>query len=82
MNELQTAIVDDHISDLLREGEALRAERLSHAKDTRTDDDVGQIGNEVRHHPARIRIGRWLIGVGNAVAGTGEGQGDPARRAA
>jgi hypothetical protein len=82
MNELQNAIVDDHISDLLREGEALRAERLSHAKDPRTDDDVGQLGNEARHHPVRIRLGRWLIGVGNAVAGTGEGQRDSARRAA
>lgn len=82
MNELQNAIVSDHISDLLREGETLRAERLSHPKETRTDEDVGQIGNEARRHPARIRLGRWLIGVGNAVAGTGEGQGDAARRAA
>lgn len=68
MNDLQHVIVDDHISDLLREGETLRSERRFRASGAPADDDVGGLAR-VRHRPARVRLGYWLIGVGAAVAG-------------
>jgi hypothetical protein len=67
MNEIQQAIVNEHIADLRREAESLRTEqRMRH----RTRDGEGS--TEVKaadRHGARVRLGQWLIGVGNAVAG-------------
>lgn len=68
MNDLQQVIVDDHIADLLREGESLRIERrLGSIRSG--DDDVGATAARGPHRPARVRLGNWLIGVGAAVAG-------------
>ena len=79
MDRTHYAIVRDRINDLLREGEALRAERRMRGTDRRSDEDVG--GSAGRHgpgrRPARVRLGHWLIGVGGTLAGT---KGD-ARRA-
>ena len=69
MNDLQHVIVGDRISDLLREGDTLRRERRFHTTDSATDNDVGGAVARVRHRPARVRLGHWLIGVGAAVAG-------------
>ncbi len=68
MNDLQHVIVDEHIADLLREGESLRSERKFGSAPS-GDDDVGATAARVRHRPARVRLGYWLIGVGAAVAG-------------
>jgi hypothetical protein len=68
MNVMNHDLVRDHIDTLMREGDALRAERqeASHraATDGRTAARVGRI------RPARVRLGRWLVGVGWAVAGS------------
>ncbi len=60
-------LVRDHIDSLLREGEALRAERLEAAHRSTADRTVGVRGG--RFGPVRIRLGLWLVGVGSAVAG-------------
>jgi hypothetical protein len=75
MNEVQQAIVREHISDLFRDGEALRAERWIRSKERAFHEDVGRTGRPGGNHyhnghrPMRVRLGRWLIGVGAAVAG-------------
>lgn len=69
MIDIQRAATADHIADLAREGAALRAER--------TRDQVRELGSahgETINHAAtvpsrRVRIGRWLISVGEAIAG-------------
>jgi hypothetical protein len=80
MNDLQHVIVDDRISDLLREGDTLRIERRFSSSGPSGDDDVGRADARVRHRPARVRLGQWLIGVGTAVAG--DRSGDVRGRAA
>jgi hypothetical protein len=69
MIEIQRAAVADHIADLDREGAALRAER--------TRDLVREHGlapDELLDRSAglpspRVRIGRWLVAIGQAIAG-------------
>ena len=69
MIELQQAAVADHITDLAREGAALRAERSrDHIREHASAPD------EALSHPAdlpprRVRLGRWLVAFGEAVAG-------------
>lgn len=74
MEDLQQILVGDHISDLLRDAEGLRAERLSRDLELTS----GRLGPPTLAprgaSQARVRFGRWLIGVGAAVAGT---TGDP-----
>jgi hypothetical protein len=60
-------LVRDHIDDLLREGEALRAERQEATHRAVADRPVASRAGAFR--PARVRLGRWLVGVGWAVAG-------------
>jgi hypothetical protein len=60
-------LVRDHIDDLFREGEALRAERQEAEHRAITDRHLGARAGGLR--PARVRLGRWLVGVGWAVAG-------------
>lgn len=60
-------LVRDHIDDLLREGESLRAERQESEHRSVTDrHDISRAG---ALRLARVRFGRWLVGVGWAVAG-------------
>ena len=73
MITIQQSIVEEHINDLRRDAEALRAERVLHRADP--EDDVGHGGPTsrsavARRRRVRVRLGLWLIGVGNAVAGT------------
>ncbi len=69
MIDLQRAAVADHIADLAREGAALRAERSrDHLREHAAAPD------EALTHPAdlpprRVRLGRWLVAVGEAIAG-------------
>lgn len=70
MIDLQQAFVADHIADLEREGSAIRAERerdhlRAHAA----------AGTEAGDHPAdlpsrRVRLGRWLVAVGEVISGS------------
>ncbi len=58
MIDLQQFLVADHISQLDDEAAALRAER-------RRQRHQGPTAAATR----RVRIGRWLVGVGRAIAG-------------
>ena len=58
MIDLQQVLVADHISQLDAEAAALRAER-------RRQRHQGSGAAATR----RVRIGRWLVGVGRAIAG-------------
>jgi len=58
MIDLQQFLVADHIAQLDDEAAALRAER-------RRQRGAGSGAGAAR----RVRIGRWLVGVGRAIAG-------------
>jgi hypothetical protein len=83
-------LVREHVDDLLREGATLRAERVeaehrsSIASAAVASPSLTQVGPGVLR-PARIRLGRWLVAVGWAVAGSptdSRGAGERARPAA
>jgi hypothetical protein len=70
ITNIQEAFVADHIAALRNEGSALRAEReRDHARD---DFAEGTDASEHRFEvaPRRVRIGRWLVGFGEAIAGS------------
>ena len=63
-------LVQDHIDGLLREGEALRAERHEADRHAAVDRSASE---PVRGRMApRVRLGRWLVTVGSAIAGTAD----------
>lgn len=69
MIDLQQALVADHIADLEREGTAIRAER---DRDHLREHTIA--GTDAADHSAdlpsrRVRLGRWLVAVGEAIAG-------------
>ena len=70
MEDPQRINVNDHISDLLREADGRRAERL--ARESRQPDTGPAVagGRAGDHPPARVRLGHWLIDLGTTVAGT------------
>ena len=59
MIEMQQFLVADHIARLDEEAAALRAERRRNRLRGRHVADDGR----------RVRLGRWLVGVGHAIAG-------------
>lgn len=68
ISNIQAAFVADHIAALRREGDALRAER-------QRDHRLEHLGADDIDHRAdlpsrRVRLGRWLVAVGEAVAGS------------
>jgi hypothetical protein len=64
---VQQVFVADHIRELERESAALRAERALHGRGTPRRTGTGPRG----------RVGRWLIAVGEAIAGrSAEGTAD------
>ncbi len=69
MIDLQQALVADHIASLEREGSAIRAEReLDHV---RAHDVAGTDADHPADLPSRrIRLGHWLVAVGEAIAGS------------
>jgi hypothetical protein len=81
-------LVREHIDDLLREGAVLRAERLEAAHRASIGRDAARPATPALAHvirPARVRLGRWLVAVGWAVAGSPADSrvaGEPARPAA
>src|SRR5947207_723271 len=65
MIDLQRTIVADHIADLEREWDALRAERDHDRRDHITTSTPSR---EPAHRPPRrVRLGRWLVAVGRAL---------------
>jgi hypothetical protein len=68
MNDLQQALVADHIADLEREGTAIRAERFRDHRREQTDHAATR----------RVRLGHWLVSVGEAIAGSRRGDTAPA----
>lgn len=74
MIDLQQALVADHIAGLRREGAILRAERSS----TESAHPVEPAVTEpvplpvVRSGSPRVRLGRLLVAIGTAIAGTAE----------
>ena len=70
MNDLQRALVADHIADLEREGSAIRAERdRDHLRE-----HAAAVTDPADHPadlpPRRVRLGRWLVAVGQTIAGS------------
>jgi hypothetical protein len=70
ITSIQEAFVADHIAALRSEGSALRAEReRDHARE-----DVADVTDASEHRfeaaSRRVRIGRWLVAVGEAIAGS------------
>jgi hypothetical protein len=68
-NVMNHDLVMDHIDTLMREGDALRAERRE-AEHRAAAVGSGDTRRPGRIRPARVRLGRWLVGVGWAVAGS------------
>jgi hypothetical protein len=82
IDDLQHALVDERIAALRRDAAGLHAERKNQELTEATDTAVGSRLRAVGPSPARVRVGHWLIGLGNAIAGSPEGRGDAAGRAA
>jgi hypothetical protein len=62
MIEIQRVFVDEHIAGIQKEAETLRAE---HERDRERAAHRARTGAET----IRVRIGRWLVAVGEAIAG-------------
>jgi hypothetical protein len=96
MTDLQRLVVDDHIRRLTDEGAARRAERelarprhpspepLSPTLDVEGHGFIGASTPSPRQpgDPVRVRVGRWLMGVGTAIGGTDAAVSGAVRRAA
>ncbi len=68
ITNIQAAFVADHIAALRREGDALRAERQ---RDHRLEHQgADEIDPRADLPSRRVRIGRWLVAVGEAIAGS------------
>ena len=67
MEDLQRIVVNEHIDDLRRDADGFRVTRRArrHIRDGDPATCEAPDGQ-----PARVRLGRWLIGVGTAVAGS------------
>jgi hypothetical protein len=69
ITNIQAVFVADHIAALRGEGDALRAERERdrriEAAAARGDADPG-----IDRPSRRVRIGRWLVALGEAIAGS------------
>ena len=67
MENPQQISVNDHIGDLMREGDSLRAERLARESSQPHTGPAVAGGRAGDRSPARVRLGRWLIDVGSAM---------------
>jgi hypothetical protein len=66
MEDLRRIVINEHLADLRREADALRATRRV---PYHTRDGDPECAEAPDNQPARVRLGHWLIGVGTAVAG-------------
>jgi hypothetical protein len=97
MTDLQRLVVDDHIRRLSDEGAARRSQReLARRRHPSAETISPAFDLDVEGHSfaappaaaprpatdsARIRVGRWLMGIGTAIAGSDQAVGDAVRRA-
>jgi hypothetical protein len=73
MIELQQALVADHIAGLEHEAAALRAERARDRSAAPAPVATEPVGLPmVTAGNPRVRLGRWLVAIGTAIAGTAE----------
>src|SRR5690242_1395497 len=77
MIDLQKALVADHIARLEHEAAALRAERARDRAALPPRVTTELVRPVVTAGSPRLRLGRWLVSVGTAIAGTTQ----PAARA-
>jgi hypothetical protein len=80
MNVMNHDLVRDHIDDLLREGAAMRAERSE--AEHRHETQLHAATRAAAPSAIRVRLGRWLVGIGWAVAGSTTESHGTAHRAA
>jgi hypothetical protein len=69
MSELQRTFVSEHIADLEREGAALRAERDRDHLRVHGADGATATDHPVDAPSRRVRLGSWLVSIGQAIAG-------------
>jgi hypothetical protein len=69
MIDIQRAIVAGHIADLGRERSAIRAERDRDHLRVHGADGATAAEHPVNPLPRRVRLGNWLVSVGEAIAG-------------
>ena len=83
ITNVQEAFVADHIAALQREGSALRAEReRDHVREhaaAGTDATDERVDHATGILPRRVRIGRWLVAFGEAIAGSTRSAGRTSR---
>ena len=79
ITNIQEAFVADHIAALRNEGSALRAERArDHARE-KAAESIDASEHRFESVPGRVRIGRWLVAFGEAVAGSRRSAGATSR---
>src|SRR4051794_15355685 len=65
----QQAFVADHIAGLRREAAALRAERERDHRNEVQSSEPAAHQSPVDSVPTRVRVGHWLVAIGEAIAG-------------
>ena len=70
MIEMKHIRVTERIADLQRETDRLHAERVRHIATARPH------APRAAGSPLRLRLGRWLVGVGEAIAGPSSSDDD------
>jgi hypothetical protein len=69
MIEIQKVFVDDHIAGIQHAADTLRAER---ERDRARAAERARAASET----VRVRVGRWLVAVGEAIGGPGTASDD------
>ena len=75
--DIQSAIVADHIAAIEREGAALRAERERDHRRAHALTGTDATDHRAERLSGRVCVGRWLVAVGEAVAGSRRPTGTP-----
>ena len=70
MIDVQSANVADHIADIERAGAALRAERERDHRRAHALTGTDATDHRPERRSGRVWMGRWLVAVGEAVAGS------------
>ncbi len=68
--EIQQVLVAEHIAGLEREAAAIRAERARDHLRVHAESHAGLTDQAAVLSSARARLGRWLVAMGESLAGT------------